>query len=209
MSLLFLTCCSKEKPKLKIDYDVFGKRNKDFKELLTLSKSIDSCNVPARFWNDIANDNKYSIKRRQLCVLNMFKTNVKINKTTLGELSKITSRNSWMNDSEIRYITEMAGFCPLDIDEDLGLFVILVLNNEKNSSFLVITFTIIDKKCEVDKDNIEKLLKTGKGQNTIKSKIINQIDYDFSKKTQLLQYYFRGYQALGGREKESWDYCAE
>ncbi|MBW8039908.1 MAG: hypothetical protein FVQ85_07920 [Planctomycetes bacterium] len=83
-----------------------------YKELVKVVQKLGPATESPKFWSDIANSTEYTKLHRRLAVVELFRRHA-LSGMKLSHLVQILDNPVWLEDSNVRIITILAGYIPL------------------------------------------------------------------------------------------------
>jgi hypothetical protein len=91
---------------------------------------------PPQFWADIANDQSYSVERRRLCILLLFRRHVHAG-MTLAEVAEKLHNPDWLPDKDIILVDLVAGLIPVRTVFGDTVFALILLPEKQGDKVAV------------------------------------------------------------------------
>jgi hypothetical protein len=125
MSLLAIAGCAT--PQSKLALAVVADRHSDPRTVEMAIQHLGRVRESPSFWASIGNDDSYTIERRRICIMQLFRRHVRTG-MSLGTVAEELQRPNWMPDASFRRVGAFTGSSPVKIDyADSSLFQIYVL----------------------------------------------------------------------------------
>ena len=105
-------------------------------ELTEAIKDIGKSPSQIKFWNDIANNPKYTLSHRKHCVIQLFKRHG-ASSESLGEFIRLFLNEKWFEKSQFTKIDILIGKLPIAVSIDRSVFQIAVLPENKNTDCFI------------------------------------------------------------------------
>jgi hypothetical protein len=147
-----------------------GNKNIDEKDLLRAIKQLSDVDVPASFWNAIANSNDYSERHRAYCILELFRRFV-FPEMDLDHLARLLKPLKWLRDDDIRTVTMLEGEIPLTWTLEDTVFVLRIFPDPAGQSSFAIYLRVAGK---ISCDDFIRCLR-GKPLQVICAAVIREI----------------------------------
>lgn len=105
-----LGCAEKEDPNTPLS--TIANEKVRYKDLVKVVQKLGPATESPKFWSDIANSTEYAKLHRRIAVIELIKRHTKSG-MKLSHLVQILDNPVWLEDSNVRIITVLAGYIPL------------------------------------------------------------------------------------------------
>jgi hypothetical protein len=128
----------------KIDFDALTKalremildkqtRDADLQEAIS---RLGKVSEPSSFWNDIANEQSYSVQHRRSCIQALLRRH-RGSAGTVGELAVLLNHPKWLRDEDISIVEFVVGLIPVEWTPEDTIFRIRLLPASANDKTAV------------------------------------------------------------------------
>ena len=134
-------------------WDVISNTEVSNTELVEAIKGIGKLSSQIKFWNEIANNTRYTLAHRKHCVLQLFKRHANAG-MPLGEFVRLFLNEKWFEESQFEKIDAIRGKLPIEVAIDRSIFQISVLPDHDNNDCFIY-FSVEGKISKAEVINIQ------------------------------------------------------